>query len=477
MARNYRTNNRRSRTPNWLIGGLGLFALTLIGIIGTLWLAGVPLNPFASSEPAEDPFMVRIPINAQPIPAYSRVNRNHLINPAEGALMFQRLPPQSAVGMSIVGVDQNGSHVESTVESVKNDDDRVVFVVAGGAEVKQSNTFVLGGAFMNINSIIGRVVKADKRAGLGFQEKTFFPQGTPEGLAGATPQGMRAITLDASKLTGVHALNAGDQIDLLASMPADDAKELLDSSEVQLLAQNAKVLRPVYVRNEVSSAASLMNGAQVQNVPKYEVAIAVAADDVIPLQNAINRKTLITCIAHSMKPADPNATSEPIASDAVTVPVTVRPILAYQVVSRDAFVSPATRTLKTETISRQLADQLGAITSLDQALGAITRQDIPAGRYLRASDLLKPKREHEPLEATLNERSADGKRFVAMLQQEDLVQAPTATAVGDRPAITRFIPPGRTAFAIPLNRIYGAEHLQIGDSIDLIASLLAGTTA
>ncbi|MEZ6090004.1 MAG: hypothetical protein R3C05_18655 [Pirellulaceae bacterium] len=63
-----------------------------------------------------------------------------------------------------------------------------------------------------------------------------------------------------------------------------------------------------------------------------------------------------------------------------------------------------------------------------------------------------------------------GNRYVALLQSADAPTAPSATAVGDRPAITRFIPAGRTGFSIPLNRIYGAEHLQIGDSIDLMAS-------
>ncbi len=476
--RNYRTTSRRSRTPSLLLGGFGLFALVAIGVVGTLWIVGVPLNPFASSEPEEDPFVVRIPVNSQPIPAYSRVERSHLLHPADGSLMYQRVPPQAAVGMSIVGVDQSGSHVESHVESVKNVDDQVVFVVTGGSEVRQANTFALGGAIMNINGIIGRVVKADKRAGLGFQEKTFFPQGTPEGLAGATPQGMRAITLDATLLTGVHSLNAGDQIDLLASVPAGNGDHDSATREVELLAQNAQVLRPVYVRNEVTSSASLISGKTMQNVPKYEVAIAVAADDVIPLQNALNQELPITCVAHSMKPADADDTQPAaIRADIVRVPVTVRPILAYQVVSRDAFVSPATRTLKTEMISRQLADRLGAITSLDDALGAITRQDIPAGHYLRHMDLLKGPPADSPESADSweasegrNLRSSGGRQFVSMLQEPDPQAAAAATAVGDRPAITSFIPAGRIAFAIPLNRIYGAEHLQIGDSIDLLAS-------
>lgn len=42
--------------------------------------------------------------------------------------------------------------------------------------------------------------------------------------------------------------------------------------------------------------------------------------------------------------------------------------------------------------------------------------------------------------------------------------------VGDRPAVTSFVPPGYTAVAIPWNRIYGSEHLQIDDHLDLLAS-------
>ncbi len=479
--RNYRNSSRRSRSLGLLLGGLGVFALLTVGVIGTLWIAGVPLNPFASREPVDDPFMVRIPINATPIPAYARVDRSHLLNPSGGGLMVQKVPPQAAVGMSVVGVDQNGSHVESRVESIKNVDDEVVFVVTGGAEVRQGQTQSLGGAIMNVNSIIGRVVKADKRAGMGFQETTFFPKGTPEGLAGATPPGMRAITLDATRLTGVHSLGAGDQIDLLASIPVlgEDGESSATASEVELLAQNAKVLRPVYVRNEVTSSASLMSGKTMQNVPKYEVAIAVAANDVIPLQNALNKELPITCVAHSMQPTQDDE-SELVASSSeeVRVPVTVRPILAYQVVSRDAFVSPATRSIKMAAISRQEADRMDVITSVNEALGAITRQDIPAGRYLRQSDLLKgPPQERSEAETSLeavfegSNVSSDGKQFVAMLQQsEEKSEAPAATAVGDRPAVTTFIPPGMRGLAIPWNDLYGAEHLQIGDTIDLMVS-------
>jgi len=475
--KNYRNSSRRSRWPRLLIGGFGLVILMAIGIVGTLWLAGVPLNPFAQSEAVDDPFLVRIPINSRPVPAYSRVDRMQLVNLETGGIMIQKIPPPATVGMSIVGVDDAGSHVESRIESVKNVNDEVVFVGTGGVEVKQSKVFTLGGAILNVNAIIGRVVKRDKRVGLGFQESSFFPKGTPEGLVGATPKGMRAITLNATKLTGVHSLGAGDQIDLLANVPSDQEGA---ASKVELIAQKAKVLRPVFVRNEVSTSATLIQGNQTTNSPKYEVALAVNAEDVIPLQNAINDELSITCVAHSMKPAVEGEVDGIVKrNDAVSVPVTVRPILAYNVVSRDAFVSQATRSLKSETISRQEADRIGAITSLSNALGAIVRQDIPAGRYLRRADLLNGpptknnNRDSTGFDASSDKRSIRRNRtqYVSMRQEiADEPQAPTATAVGDRPTITRFIPAGRTAFAIPLNRIYGGEHLQIGDSIDLMAS-------
>jgi hypothetical protein len=493
--RNYRNAPRRSRLPRLLIGGLGIFTLMAVGVVGTLWLAGVPLNPFGKVT-KEDPYMVRIPINTQPIPAYTRVERSQMINPATGGLMYQKVPPVSAIGMSIVGVDQNGSHAEGRIENVKRVSDEVVFVLSDNREVRHSQAFELGGAMLNINSIIGRVVKRDKRAGLGFQESTFFPQGTPEGIAGATPAGMRAITLDANKLTGVHALGAGDQIDLLASVPVDagsgDANALFipgqttpsgkkgEASEPQLLAQKAVVLKPVYVRNEASASASLTQGTRVQNIPKYEVAIAVKPDDLIPLQRALNQSLSITCIAHSMKPTSDTQTIASVEdTDTIMVPVTVHPVLAYNVVTREAFVSAATRTLKVESMSRSQVARMDIITALDEALGAVAKHDIPAGRFLRRSDLLNgPPGQVVPSQKISTQQSPNGvanpfnngHQFVSMIQQPTTEAAPSATAVGDRPAITRFVPPGRTAFAIPWNRIYGSEHLQIGDEIDLMAS-------
>lgn len=504
---------RRSSTGFWF-GLLLILMMATGGVVGLLLLLGVNLNPFAKT--VEDPFMVRIPINSQPIPAYQRVDRSHLLNPASGGIFYQRVPPAATVGMSITGVSVDGSHVESRVESIRNSENRVVFVVTDGREVPQDQTIALGGAMMNVNAIIGRVVKKDKRAGMGFREETFFPQGTPEGIAGATPPGMRAITLDATKLTGVHALNAGDRIDLMASVPMSDlgsfqshhsgrlpggamivsaSEKSAEATEPILLAQQAVVLKPVYVRNEAMTSSSLTQGKRVQNVPKYEVAIAVAPDDIIPLQSALNKSLPITCVAHSMQSsvADAHVAGDGHAhKDQALVPVTVRAILAYDVVTRDAFVSSATRRVRMEPVNQQEIDRLGIITSVDVALGAVARHDIPAGRYLRKSDLLSgsllpalDRGARTTQDSSAHRDAAGHSRGVFQLASrpgqpmsiqhthDDMhgqTHSTAPSAVGDRPAVTSFVPPGHTAFALPWNRLYGAEHLQIGDEIDLLAS-------
>jgi hypothetical protein len=464
----------------------------LTGILGGLYSAGVLRNPWGVS--AEDPFQVRIPINALAIPAYTRVNREDMLNPTTGGLMYQRLPPQSIVGIS-AKYRGDGGLIESRVESVQRGLDGGVVCMIDGRSIRAEDLVELGGAVMNVNGIIGRVVRRDKRAGLAFREDTFFPQGTPEGIAGATPRGMRAVTLDASVLTGIHSLQAGDRLDLLASIssgraveaaapgvvglsPAGRGEEGSEETTAVLLARDAMVLRPVYVRNEASAVSSLTQGKRIQNEPHYEVAIAVNPDDVIRLQDAISKEMRITCVAHSMQASSvEGGVGEASAETAqtLTAPVTVRAIPAYAVVTRDAFVDPATRRIRTEEVSPEEAERLGIETDVAAILGTVARHDIPPGSFLRAADLLK-QRAAEPSgaadspQAVESAASREGWRVVRLPLAAQEGAMDEATVVGDRPAITAFVPAGRTAFAIPWNRVYGAEHLQLEDHIDLLAS-------
>ena len=75
------------------------------------------------------------------------------------------------------------------------------------------------GVITDMAKIRGRVTAREKEAPFFFVENDFLPKGTHPGVAGGTPPGKLAITLDASKLRGVHDLKEGDHVDLLASTP------------------------------------------------------------------------------------------------------------------------------------------------------------------------------------------------------------------------------------------------------------------
>jgi hypothetical protein len=506
----------RRRVSRWRSVIFSLAALAFVGGGGilSLWAAGVPL-PFLSGEKPYDPYLIRVPINARPIAAYSQVERADLLDPRTGSLIYQELPPQWGVGMAISGVDLEGQNMVGKVVEVRQAEGQLRFVLQDGAEVPHNQVYELGGALLSPNAIIGRVVKKDKTPGLGFREDNFFPKGTPAGIAGATPPGLRSVTLDASHLTGVHALNAGDHIDLLANVPVDkvgvfqtryshlpvvtskqNAPVSDSATQTMMLAQNAIVLKPVYVRSEAMTSSSLTQGQRVQSVPKYEVALAVQPEDVIPLQNALNQELKITCIAHSMRPDD-EPVADPREPPSLFAPVTVRPILAYEVVTREAFVDPATRQLRMQPVSQEQVDQLGIVTSLNAAIGAVARHDIPAGNFLTKRDLLSGAVQSDKVPGPVDNRSVQQSNIereatlagssqpvqfhgaihrrsqratLAAVQQPAAEPAPAPGVVGDRPAVARFIPAGYTAFAIPWNRLYGAEYLQIEDRIDLLCS-------
>ncbi len=60
------------------------------------------------------------------------------------------------------------------------------------------------GVLLDPKEILFRVTAYEKKAGLFFSEADFLPPGTRPGVVGGTPEGKRAITLDAGKLKGVH---------------------------------------------------------------------------------------------------------------------------------------------------------------------------------------------------------------------------------------------------------------------------------
>ncbi|QDU98839.1 SAF domain-containing protein [Lignipirellula cremea] len=521
-------HRRRSR-----LGLLALIPVALAmlgaGVVLSLWVLGVPLNFWQQEKPQANPYLVRIPINVRPIPAHTSVDRNDLLDSQTGWLKFQELPPRSVIGMAVSGIGSRGELAEGKITAVRQLEGQLIFVLSSGEEVPQSQTNELGGALMNVGAIIGRVVKQDKKAGLGFREDNFFPRGTPAGIAGATPPGMRSLVLEAGKLQGVHTLPAGARIDLIANVPLDELTSfdrgqssrlpgaaLLQSSsskrktqggasEPILLAQEALVLRPVYQRVEAETSSSLTQGKRVQAVPVYEVALAMHPGDVIPLQTALNKGLEVICVAHSMQASGTADSPTPRPVDGPVAPVISRSILAYEVLTYDYFEDAATRRIRHEPVTAEEIERSGIITSLDQLVGVVVKHDIPKGSFITHADLLQvspalptptprsvapplpiaPERHVENKDEGLQEAAIahDGFHFITQRQpaseaeEANLGEAagddrrnPRPNIVGEVPTISKFIPPGYKAAAIPWNRLYGAEHLQIGDVVDLTVS-------
>lgn len=491
------------------------FAALLVitgGLVTTLWLVGVPL-PFLNQATTADPYLVRIPVNVRPISAYNRVDRADLLDPSTGWVKFQELPPQAVLGMSVDGVDLKGQPANGKIVDVRRSSGQLIFVLASGAEVPLGQTDQLGGALLNVGGIIGRVVKKDKTPGLGFREDNFFPRGTPEGIAGATPPGMRSIILDAGNLKGIHALPAGARIDLMANIPLEDlssfdrghnsrlpgAALVLSSaggrrsktgkSEPVMLAQEALVLKPVYQRVEATTTSTLADGKQVRAVPVYEAVLAVHPGDVIPLQTALNKQLQIICVAHSMQRSEKAEVAATPTSTDPAAPVTSRSILAYEVLTYDYFQDAATRRIRHEPVTNDEIKRLAIITSVDELVGKVVKHDIPKGSFITEADLLAspdstlPKSKSVPRKEAGRNSNVGRVQFVAQNQSQPersepedprasspVGQKARPNIVGEVPSISRFVPPGHKAVAIPWNRLYGAEHLQIGDVVDLTVS-------
>src|SRR5439155_24415071 len=115
---------------------------------------------------------VPIPLTVQPVPAFTQVTREHVMDPKTLDLVITYLPPQSVASTGLLTFDK----------------------------------------------IIGRVLKSEKAAGYGFTERDFFPPGTRPGVVAGVPSGKKAFVLQADKIGGVHGLRGGDDIDVLATL-------------------------------------------------------------------------------------------------------------------------------------------------------------------------------------------------------------------------------------------------------------------
>ncbi len=142
-------------------------------------------------------------------------------------------------------------------------------------------------------------------------------------MAGGTPEGKRAITLDASKLKGASDLKEGDHVDLLASIPVDmpgagrasagrsgmsvvatpNAALLPKVSIIKPLVEDGVVVMPQRTRYVPITSSSLTQGTTTRTRPMQEIVLAVEPEEVALLAQAMDLKYEITCVARSGRPA------------------------------------------------------------------------------------------------------------------------------------------------------------------------------
>ena len=281
-----------SRTPQRRPGGSSLFTAPVIAlavvasvvvIFGLLLTFGlVDLSKFRSNE-RSTAGLVAVPTPARTIPAYTRVTRDHLWDPANGRLAMIYLPPRAVTREMLV----------------------------------------------NISDVIGRVLDHDKGPGYVFTESDFLPRGTREGIVAGIPAGKRAVRISADKVDGLYGLHAGDRFDLLATMPIDASQSgggqtfnfagvygqqlALQArlsnwdkqATVRVIVQSAVIVQPMTTRGIPIYQTSLTEGSATRVRPVQEAVIAIDPDEVALLTEAMAVDAKLTTIPRSGRPDDP----------------------------------------------------------------------------------------------------------------------------------------------------------------------------
>jgi hypothetical protein len=281
--------SRAQRSSRWIVVVLiCLFVpLAAAGTVGTLWAFG-KVDPVAwfSHRDQLPPGHVPVLASWTKIPAYTKITRDHLIDPRTGKWAFVPVPE---------------------------------------GEIPKE-------AMLSTNEVIGRVLNHDKGPRYLFTERDFFPKGTRAGMSGAIPPGKVSLTLERTKIQGIAGLEQQDRIDLTATVPVEAprgsgnlSKGLMQQTQiaqmeklarVRVLAKNAVLIEFTQHDKSITSR-TLSQGSFVKKVPVEEVVIAVDPAEVAPIQEALSTDVAISCVVRSGQPGDPGIAtveSNPLAN-------------------------------------------------------------------------------------------------------------------------------------------------------------------
>ncbi|MGH0034500.1 MAG: Flp pilus assembly protein CpaB [Myxococcota bacterium] len=232
---------RSSSLARWTLPAGAVVVATLGAALVYLAVAG-PWNDSPAAGGPPPPGTTAVPILARSLPAFTRIEIDHLIDPSTGSLAAVHIPSESLL--------------DSTITSPQE--------------------------------LVGRVVASDKRAGQVFSENDLMPPGTRPGLVAGIPPGKRAVYLEAGRVSGLLGLRRGDRFDLMASGRSRGSAGRPGGVRGRPVVEGGVVVQPAQARR------SLADGRIVE-----EVVVAVDPSEVAGLTAALEDGLRIDTLPHS----------------------------------------------------------------------------------------------------------------------------------------------------------------------------------
>ena len=281
MSPRRRSQRPRSGFKPALIGGALTPGLCATGVwaysAGHLEPIGLAPHEAQAEDRTLGDGVVRVILSNQEIPAYTKIRREHFLEPGKLELRTAVLSKERA--------EQDG-----------------LFTTPG--------------------EIQGRVLAQTKSSGYAFRESDFLPEGTRPGLVGGIPAGMRGLPLEAARLRGIADLLPGDRFDLVAAFPMEEqpssrinlpgslsskqaARDRSPKARVEVMVHDGMIVEPLSVRQVPVSTSTLTQGLQVQTKPVEELVIALMPEEVGGLLEALALEVELTVLPRSGRPDDP----------------------------------------------------------------------------------------------------------------------------------------------------------------------------
>lgn len=400
--------------------------------------------------------------------------------------------------------------------------------------------------------IVGRVMSHQKAPDLVFTKTDFLPEGSRTGLSGGVPENKQGFFVESSKIPGLGLLKMGDRFDLLAGLPEEAQGD--QEAEFGLLAGGVKVRggKPI----PVSGVRLLVQDAQmvaitrgrdmttqgVTNLPESsirsrsqdgaaQITIAIDAEEVVPLTQALAAGRMIHCVAKSGRgPTKTGASGRAKIAGMIPFPATSRAVKAFTRLTAEDLADPDTGELRTyffppdkiqeawigsvtdligrvvardisagfifspgdlatgdalikdvKKFQRLTSDDLADPKSASQFIGRVAAADFEAGTVVNELHLLAPNaavmaiKAYQRIEPNHLADPISAKKLIGRVVSMDVV---SGSAIDDSDllppdaasGISGGTPPGRMAISVDMAKVEGVSRLNRGDHFDLLAT-------